>query len=166
MGVVISINGYLKEPSCIVGHISFLGYYEVKEDAIEKFRIRQEPIFHYGELYLITESRKEIAEITDHKLNETALLFYQLASCRWSGQSLGKHEGQTTCLMFEASSLLYPITELIAAKDNILHFLKQQKDKSTIREIKENGEIETLLAFKSLIEEAIEKNAMIGISMG
>ncbi len=160
MGTYLSINGYKKEPACIVSHIGSLGYYEVKAAAIEAFKIRENALQHDGELNMI-------AAITDYlnefEISDHPLYFYELASRHSSGISVGQHEGAITCLMFEPSKLLYPIAKIAEKKHGILSVLEDEYPQSHEKSI-EKKEPEFLEAFKTLIEEAIEQDAMIGIS--
>jgi len=159
MGIYLRINGYKKEQSCIVGHISSLGYYEVKVDAIEAFKIRETGLRHDGCLHMIEEIKDYLNEF---EISDSPLYFYELVSHHSTGQSLGKHEGETTCLMFEPSNLLYPIAKIVEKKNSILSLLEDESP-LLLKETIEKKEPEFLEAFKTLIEEAIEQNAMIGI---
>ncbi|HUC82268.1 MAG TPA: hypothetical protein VMR70_15290 [Flavisolibacter sp.] len=162
MRVVLRINAYQKKEECILGHISFLGLYEVRMEAIEKFKIRENPVVHYGDVYIITERKKDI---TDFGLFEQDLLFYNLATNYWSGQSLGKFHEETTCLMFDPAVLLGPLTRLNAAKDSIINSFKGTYQEFIIKDIEQGKEIEFLQNFQSLVEESMENNSMIGITL-
>ncbi|RXK62404.1 hypothetical protein ESA94_05185 [Lacibacter luteus] len=160
MGVYLSINGYQKNSTCIVGHISFLGLYEVKTDSIQKFKIRENSISHYGDLYLISESKNDWRDLG---LFEQDLLFYTLATNYWSGQSLGKYQEETTCLMFDPSMLLKPIDRFIAEKDSIINSFRGTYKEFLIQDIEQSKEVDFFVELKSLIEESIKKDAIIGI---
>lgn len=162
MGVNLKINSYKKEQSCIVGQISFLGFYEVKLDSIENFSIRPEPINHYHDIYLITELSGK--KLEDFGLYNDDLLFYHFASNYWSGQSIGKHEDETTGLMYDPKKLLGPLTRLIAAKDYILDSFKGTAKEFIVKEIDDYKEIDLLIKFKELVEDAIEKEDIVGIT--
>ncbi len=157
MGVDINVNGYKKEPGCIVGQISFLGCYEVKIDAISKFKIRNDEISHRGSLHMMSVAKEHLQELD---LSMRDFFFYDFASCYWDGQSIGKYEGETTHIMFEPSKLLYPVSQLLDKRDTILDFVK---DTFFAKEMVDYEEVEFLTELKKLIEEAIEQDALIGI---
>jgi hypothetical protein len=162
MGVNLTINSYKKEQSCIVGQISFLGFYEVKLDSMEKFSINKGPIHHYHSIYLITELTGKNLE--SFGLYNEDLLFYHFASNFWSGQSLGNHEDETTGLMYDPKKLLGPLTRLISAKDYILDSFKGTGKEFIVKDIDDYKEIDFLIKFKELVEDAIEKDGIVGIT--
>lgn len=161
MGVSLSINSYKKERSCIVGHISFLGFYEVKLNLIEDHRIPSSYLSHYGEIYLITEILNQ--DITSFGLENNDLFFYQLASNNWSGQSLGSYGEETTGLMFDPKTLIEPINRLIEAQDYIISYIGKEKPGFIAKEIIENKEIDFLISFKNLVKRTIKEDGMIQV---
>ncbi|NIG55064.1 hypothetical protein [Chitinophaga sp. Cy-1792] len=161
MGVVIGINAYQKAADCIVGHVNILGVYEVKEDAIMAYELPDLDICHYGEIYLITEIMNS-RRLYQYSLDAPDLYFYNQAPSPYSGAGYGKHEGITTCLMFDPVKLLSTISSLLDAADDILSSLED----STVALIKERGEVEMLTAFKALLEKAVEKDAIVSFTFG
>ena len=164
MGVSLKITAYQKEKSCIVGQISFLGLYEVKLDSIQPFQLESLSIQHYQDLYLITEISG--VDVREFELLRGDLQFYYMATNYFSDQSLGTFENESTGLMFHPDYLLGPVTRLLEAKDYILDYIKRKAASFVFDEIHTNKEIEFLQSFKSLLEAAIKKDAMVGIVFG
>jgi hypothetical protein len=151
MSVRVRINGYLKDSEAIVNQIKCLGYYEVKLESIHQHKLREFPIDFFGDVLIIVEAG-EIDWLNDVGLSRSNFIFYDLASNYFSGQSLGKEDGETTGLMFEPKPILFTVNKLLDAKDvlikNFNTFVQQ--------EIRERNEIEKLIEFKLLLEETVE----------
>jgi hypothetical protein len=161
MGVTVRINGYEKDADSIVGRIKCLGYYEVNLESIEKHRLRKSPVQFWGDILLITETAR-MRWLNDFELSRNNFIFYDLASCYFSGQSLRQENGESIGLMFEPESILVTITKLLDASEMLI----KNFDNSVQKEIKERDEVNRLMDFKVLLEETVAKGWMIGIVIG
>jgi hypothetical protein len=157
------INSYKKVEACIVGKLETLGLYDVKLDAIEEYKIRNEPIrFWSDDIYLVTELRHQ-RDVHEIGFLHRDFLFYELIPNFYNGENFRRiNNDELVGVMFDPKVILHTVEKILSNKELLLEsfstFMKA--------EIKRNQEFEKFSELKALLIDAIEQNQIVGFKVG
>ena len=153
MGVALYIQGYEKKEEAISGEIKILGWYEVKTDEIEKYKIDNSFTVIHNELNSIKHA---IEQFWNYGFDDPGeLTFSYNIMNNMSGGGYRNENGISYGLMFDGERILSIVDKVLSSIEHMpLNPSEKEEEKGNLMEM------------QKVLKVITEKNGIVGIMLG